>query len=164
MKKYLILECPIWIRLLEIKAKVHLKFNPEKELCDMGYKEITPIFNRNGHYYDRKDQLVWIEYDGKAWMKENQESEIIQFKLDLEFLELEEDQPNKEVLKTMSGLIGKSKKSSRYHKNYKQMQKDIREYSFSHWARIHALRSKKRFIEFKKRRKNGESNNGRTNS
>lgn len=147
-----VLERPTWIRLIELKAKMYPTFDPEKEMVDMGYNEITPILNRDGHYYHRTIKCVWIEYDGRAWIKDNQESEIIQFRLDLESLELEEDRPNKDIIEAMLNLFGKSKKSSRQYRDYKNMKKDLREYKFLESCRLDGLRSKKRLIEFKKKR------------
>jgi hypothetical protein len=36
--------------------------------------EITPRFNRDGWYMDRKWKRVWIEVDGRAWMHESMET------------------------------------------------------------------------------------------
>ncbi len=39
----------------------------EVESCLKDYEEITPIFQRNGWYYDRKEDFAWIEVNGRAW-------------------------------------------------------------------------------------------------
>jgi len=35
--------------------------------------EIAPRFNRNGRYMDRKLKEVWIEIEGRAWLREGVE-------------------------------------------------------------------------------------------
>ena len=45
-------------------------FNNEKEFWEDCVKEkdrIEPIFNRNGYYLDRENDLAWIEINGEAW-------------------------------------------------------------------------------------------------
>lgn len=32
------------------------------------FKAMAPVFNRDGHYYDRFTKCAWIERDGKAWV------------------------------------------------------------------------------------------------
>lgn len=41
-------------------------FDDTKEFDDC-YLRISPIFNRDGYYFDRKLDLTWIEYKGLAW-------------------------------------------------------------------------------------------------
>ena len=36
--------------------------------------EITPRFNRNGWYMDRKKKQVWLEIDGRAWLSKGIET------------------------------------------------------------------------------------------
>jgi hypothetical protein len=34
------------------------------------YVEITPVFNRDGWYYDRIAKIAWYEYNGMAWIND----------------------------------------------------------------------------------------------
>jgi hypothetical protein len=52
------------------KLALDFPFNEEKdwwEDCLTRCKKITPVFNSNGHYMDRKTQTFWIEVNGEAW-------------------------------------------------------------------------------------------------
>lgn len=42
--------------------------------------EISPVFNKNGYYLDRKEQKTWVEINGFAWLY----STVENFNLSLE--------------------------------------------------------------------------------
>jgi hypothetical protein len=56
-----------------------------EELLDEGsIKPCTPIFNKNGWFYDRFEDVSWIEFDGKAYVDENSDRfkrKVYSFKL-----------------------------------------------------------------------------------
>jgi len=41
-----------------------------KEL-EAGHVEIKPKFNRDGRYYNRYENIAWIELKGRAWLESN---------------------------------------------------------------------------------------------
>jgi hypothetical protein len=54
--------------------------------CDRGFwdndcvgEQITPRFNRDGRYWDRKTKEEWVEIDGEAWLLDG---EMFMFDLD----------------------------------------------------------------------------------
>lgn len=48
------------------------------DLLEQGFKQIEPVFNREGWYYDRHANYVWHEWSGTAW-----EGDVDQFKYEL---------------------------------------------------------------------------------
>lgn len=40
----------------------------EEDLVECGLKEIKPILNRTGFYYDRYKKIAWVEAFGRAWL------------------------------------------------------------------------------------------------
>jgi hypothetical protein len=41
-----------------------------EELIDQRFEQITPVFNREGWYYDRLKKFSWYEWSGTAWKAE----------------------------------------------------------------------------------------------
>lgn len=62
--KVKVLPLPLWAK--------HINFDD--------YKQIEPIFNRSGRYYDRDSDKCWFEVDGLAFLEKDSD----QFLLDLE--------------------------------------------------------------------------------
>lgn len=46
---------------------LHKKHYPIKEL-EKFHVEITPKFNRDGLYYNRYEDIAWLERNGRAWL------------------------------------------------------------------------------------------------
>ena len=75
MKNYLkILSVPNWVR-----------YHEDINEASPDLSETSPVFNRNGYYYDRKLGKTWIEFDHKAWDYSTAEA----FDSDLKYLDPE---------------------------------------------------------------------------
>lgn len=74
-RRYKVLPLPTW-------AGVRLSplFDRSWQLCLEHCEVITPVFNRNGFYLDRKTGRAWIEREGKAWVYQDRKN--FQFQLD----------------------------------------------------------------------------------
>ena len=81
MTRYKVLPHPSWFKSALKTGEVAACFDPWPS-----------VFNRDGMYFDRKTDLVWIEYDGKGYIhkpgwghnfKDDMAREVIQFKYNL---------------------------------------------------------------------------------
>jgi hypothetical protein len=61
MARYKMLPAPRW---LEWCAEYHGGIDDETKHL----KEIEPVFNRQGWFYDRQTKLAWYESYGRAWL------------------------------------------------------------------------------------------------
>jgi hypothetical protein len=51
----------------------------EEYFLDCSMKEIEPVFNRNGRYYDRLNKKAWYEWNGKAFLENRIDDFIYEF-------------------------------------------------------------------------------------
>ena len=84
-----------------MKSRICPNFDPEKEIKDMGYIEVSPRMHRDGHFYDRKRRAAWYEYKGRAWRYKWSTYAINHFKDDFKQVELRENQLNTDILETL---------------------------------------------------------------
>lgn len=63
MSRYKVLRCDFWMRWDD-------EDDFREEMPEM--REITPVFNRNGQYYDRLTKSWWFEVNGKAFTDDSQ--------------------------------------------------------------------------------------------
>ena len=110
---------------------------------DCGYKEISPVFNRNGRYFDREKKIVWQEYNGRAFL----ENRIDDFVYELNLLTvklLDKDELAAFRFLRKSRLLPKSmKKTLELNENIIM----LRDVVFT--AGKSGMRAEKRFEEFK---------------
>lgn len=79
-------------------------FNCSKEWwidCLEETNKITPIFNRNGYYYDRLKKITWLEINGEAWKYGSVKS----FQYDLK-INIGNNRIHNELYQALKTLIG----------------------------------------------------------
>lgn len=106
--------------------------------------EILPVFNRNGHYYDRELGYSWSEYNGRAYMYPS-ELDGHMFLYDIDQFQFKENRLNDQCLAAIEILMKYGKATDTYKEMYDN-EKQIR-----YWA-LDANAAKRRFHKFMKDR------------
>jgi hypothetical protein len=58
-------------KVLSVPSYVRSSRVCNEAMSNMDFVKCSPVFNRDGWYYDRFDKKSWVEHDGVAWKKEN---------------------------------------------------------------------------------------------
>lgn len=106
--------------------------------------EVLPVFNRNGHYYDRELGYSWSEYNGKAYMYPSEQDGYM-FLYDIDQFRFKENRLNDECLAAIEVLMKHGKATDAYKEMHGE-EKQLR-----YWA-LDAKAAKRRFYKFMKDR------------
>lgn len=121
------------------------------------YKEIAPVFNRNGQYYDRLTKFWWFEHSGRAWtdMENKSNKSAYQFcwtmsAFNATILSFQEKDDLRRIINTTT--------SRKLRRQLQQMIHDSSNAELVYFggnidSRKSMLRARKRFEEFRNERK-----------
>lgn len=137
--QFKVLSLPYWV------SNQHLFKHSDIDDVFRNEREIHPIFYRNGYYFDRLNNMTWIEYEGWAKTYKNKESFMYELTLNYEAGPQIEDYLFNVMKKLRKTKYFKKTLRDDFH--YEKARRKIREAGRS---------SRKSFLAFKKNRVNHE--------
>lgn len=105
--------------------------------------QITPVFNLNGYYLDRRTGKTWLEINGEAWYYQSQKSFLYRLKLE----SAKQNRLDKEVIKAIS-ILSKYRLATKNQVellSYEQQVHTLRNIFLN--ARLHGIKIFKKFKE-----------------